>query len=217
MNDARPAPTDVVLLASEWRPRALMMMRRNLRPGSKPRLAIVDLDGLSDPAGVLRDLHVLMKPDRVLVLTALGTLPTQQVESLGFHVIARPTVIQQVVRAARGLVRSASRGPGGHRQGSARTTAGRVITLGEVQSPDPDLHKGAVEPDDPADGQPGNSNAPALDSEGWPIRPVEIAQDRIGANVDDSEVANAGEAAQTSDAPRDELAPLESDPASRKS
>src|ERR671937_1114216 len=79
------ASTDVVLLAVEWQPRALIRaqlieqgldviatdtwskMRRQLRPGTKPRLAIVDLKGLPDPLSVLRDLRVLMKPDRVLV------------------------------------------------------------------------------------------------------------------------------------------------------
>src|SRR5262245_66564429 len=81
-------PPDIVFLAPEWQPRALIraqlieegfevvatrswpMMRRHLRPGSKPRLAIVDLKDLADPRSVLRDLAVLMKPDRVLVLSA---------------------------------------------------------------------------------------------------------------------------------------------------
>ena len=57
-------PPDIVLLATEWQPRALLRaqlieegfevlatdtwttMRRYLRPGSKPLLAIVDLQGL---------------------------------------------------------------------------------------------------------------------------------------------------------------------------
>ena len=60
-------PPDIVFLAVEWQPRALIraqlieegfevvataswaVMRRHLRPGSKPRLAIVDLKGLADP------------------------------------------------------------------------------------------------------------------------------------------------------------------------
>ena len=36
-----------------------------------------------------------------------------------------------------------------------------------------------------------------------------VTEVRIGANVDDSEVANAGETGQTTDAPRDEVRPLE--------
>src|SRR5437764_909441 len=86
----RLPPTDIVLLAAEWQPRALIraqlieegfevvatnswpMMRRHLRPGMKPRLVLVDLKGLPDPASILNDLRVMMKPGRVLVLTAVG-------------------------------------------------------------------------------------------------------------------------------------------------
>ena len=74
---------------------------------------------------------------------------------------------------------------------------------------DPDRHKGAIEGDRPQDEQQGNPNAPALDSEGMPNQPTKVAEDRIGANVDDGEVANADEAARTSDAPRDETGPLD--------
>ena len=79
-------PPDIVFLAAQWQPRALIraqlieegfevvataswaVMRRHLRPGSKPRLAIVDLKDLPDPQSLLHDLQILMKPDRVLVL-----------------------------------------------------------------------------------------------------------------------------------------------------
>ena len=122
----RPQAPDIVLLATDWQPRALIraqlieegfevvatntwpMMRQLLRPGIKPRLAIVDLKGLEDPGGVLNDLHVLMKPDRVLVLTAIGTVARPDIERLGFHALSRPVVIQQVVRsAAKALVEPA--------------------------------------------------------------------------------------------------------------
>jgi hypothetical protein len=74
---------------------------------------------------------------------------------------------------------------------------------------DPDIHKGAIEGDRPDDEeQQGNRNAPALDSEGLPAAGVPIAEDRIGANLDDAEVANADEAGRTTDAARDEVAPL---------
>jgi hypothetical protein len=87
----QPLP-DIVLLGAEWQPRALIraqlieegfdvvatntwpMMRRHLRPGSKPRLAIVDLKGLPNPDDVLNDVRVLMKPSRVLVLTAIDPM-----------------------------------------------------------------------------------------------------------------------------------------------
>jgi len=110
-----PQPPDVVLLGAEWQPRTLIraqlieegfdvvatdnwsMMRRHLRPGLKPRLAIVDLKGLPDPSAVLKDLHVLMKPERVLVLTAIGTVESAEVERLGFWRVARPVVINDLV------------------------------------------------------------------------------------------------------------------------
>ena len=112
-------PPDIVLLAAEWQPRALIraqlieegwevvatsgwpMMRRHLRPGSKPRVAIVDLKALPEPQSVLRDLRVLMKPERVLVLSAIGTIPPAEIERLGFRVIPRPFVIEDVVQAVR--------------------------------------------------------------------------------------------------------------------
>jgi hypothetical protein len=41
-----------------------------------------------------------------------------------------------------------------------------------------------------------------------PASPMPITQDRIGANVDDSAVANADDTGRTTDAPRDEVRPL---------
>ena len=82
------------------------MMRRRLRPGVKPRLAIVDLSGLADPATVLNELQLLMKPDRVLVLAALGTLPAATVERHGFRVLKRPIAIKEVVATAARVVRA---------------------------------------------------------------------------------------------------------------
>ncbi len=53
---------------------------------------------------------------------------------------------------------------------------------------DQDLHKGAVEGDDPADRpQQGNANAPALNDQGLPDDPIAIAEDRIGANEDQTQ------------------------------
>ncbi|HEX6465573.1 MAG TPA: hypothetical protein VFZ98_14020 [Vicinamibacterales bacterium] len=122
---------DIVLLAAEWQPRALIRaqliedgfevvatniwpkMRLHFRPFTKPRLALVDLKGLPRPACVLNDLRALMKPERVLVLTALGTVPESDIERLGFHVVSRPIVIRDVVKAARHAIRSqAPREPG---------------------------------------------------------------------------------------------------------
>jgi DNA-binding response OmpR family regulator len=115
-------PPDIVFLAVEWQPRALIraqlieegwevvatsswpIMRRHLRPGSRPRLAIVDLKDLPDPQSVLQDLRVLMKPERVLVLSAIGTIPPAEIERLGFRVIPRPFVIEELVRAVRNVL-----------------------------------------------------------------------------------------------------------------
>jgi hypothetical protein len=82
------------------------MMRRHLRPGRKPRLAIVDLKDLPNPRDVLNDLRVLMKPTRVLVLTASGTVPAAEVERLGFRALSRPIAIKDVVDAAAEAIRS---------------------------------------------------------------------------------------------------------------
>jgi hypothetical protein len=53
---------------------------------------------------------------------------------------------------------------------------------------DEEDHIGAVEGDRPTD-EPnqGNPNAPGVDSEGWPNNPVATAEDRLGANTDESE------------------------------
>src|SRR5919198_4948518 len=114
----RPPRPDIVLLASEWQPRALLRaqlieegfevvatnswaaMRRHLRPGSKPQLAIIDLKGLPHADDVLRDVRVLMKPDRVLVLTAMGTIAAEEVAALGFRSVSRPIALGDVVRHA---------------------------------------------------------------------------------------------------------------------
>jgi hypothetical protein len=123
----RPAP-DIVLLGAEWQPRALLRaqlleegfdvvatdtwsdMRRQLRPGSKPLLAIVDLNGLPEPDRVLNDLRLLMKPHRVLVLVAMGTVPAAAVERLGFASVSRPVAIKDVVTAAARAIEAAEAG-----------------------------------------------------------------------------------------------------------
>src|SRR5262249_55699304 len=109
------------MLAAEWPERALIraqlieeglevvrtdtwpMMRRYLRPGIKPPLAFVDLHGLPDPAQVLDDLAVLMKPQRVLVLVAIGTLSAAEIDRRGFHVLSRPVAISAIVQAIKSL------------------------------------------------------------------------------------------------------------------
>jgi DNA-binding NtrC family response regulator len=122
----RPAP-DIVLLATEWRPRALLraqlieegfdvlatdtwtVMRRCLRPGSKPALVIIDLHALPEPDRVLNDLKILMKPNRVLVLAAMGTVPADEIRTGGFHVVSRPIAIGKVVAAAARAIEESDR------------------------------------------------------------------------------------------------------------
>jgi AmiR/NasT family two-component response regulator len=79
------------------------MMRRHLRPGTKPRLVIVDLQDLPDADQVLRDLRLLMPPDRVLVLAAPASIAADQVERLGYVALRRPIAIGDIVDAARAL------------------------------------------------------------------------------------------------------------------
>ena len=51
-----------------------------------------------------------------------------------------------------------------------------------------DQHEGAVEGDRPTDRpQQGNANAPGLDDQGLPKDTDKIAQDRIGANMDETQ------------------------------
>lgn len=117
---------DVVFLAADWQSRTLIraqlieqglevvatdswpVMRRHLRVGAKPRLAIVDLKDLPDPHMVLRDLGVLMKPERVLVLSSIATVPPDETERLGFHTTPRPFAIEDVVRTAAAMIRAAA-------------------------------------------------------------------------------------------------------------
>jgi hypothetical protein len=116
-------PPDVVLLGAEWKTRALIraqlieegfevvatntwpMMRRHLRPGARPRLALVDLKGLEEPGRVLRDLAVLMKPERVIVLTAAATTPRSVIARLGYQVLDRPLTVAAIVGAVRSTLR----------------------------------------------------------------------------------------------------------------
>jgi nucleoside-diphosphate-sugar epimerase len=75
-------------------------LRQTLRPGAKPRLVIVDLQGLGQPMKVLNDLRILMDPDHVIVLAASGTVPAGEVAKLGYRVLTRPVSVRDVVTAA---------------------------------------------------------------------------------------------------------------------
>jgi hypothetical protein len=60
-----------------------------------------------------------------------------------------------------------------------------MTTTRLVDTPeDNDIHKGATEDDRPASGQ---SSHPGLDNNGVPNDPVAIAQDKLGANEDETQ------------------------------
>jgi hypothetical protein len=119
------AVPDIALLAAEWQPRALLRaqlieegfevvatdtwieMRRLLRPASRPRLAIIDLQGSPDPDQMLHDLATIMGPSRVLVLTAIATVLPDRIEARGFRVVRRPITIGGIVAAAARAIREA--------------------------------------------------------------------------------------------------------------
>jgi hypothetical protein len=62
------------------------------------------------------------------------------------------------------------------------------IVNGQHAANDGDDHMGAVEGDRPSDvPNQGNPNAPGLDEQGMPNDPDAIAQDVIGANLDETE------------------------------
>jgi hypothetical protein len=76
------------------------------QPGAKPRVVIVDLQGLPEPRSMLEELPLVIPPDRVIVITALGTLAPDTIRQLGHHVVTRPTSVRDVVDAAAGLLRA---------------------------------------------------------------------------------------------------------------
>ena len=62
-----------------------------------------------------------------------------------------------------------------------------VTPMAVKQQNDPDVHKGAIEGDRPTDEQQGNPHGPGVNEDGLPNDPVATAEDRIGAEEDESE------------------------------
>jgi DNA-binding response OmpR family regulator len=118
------APPDVLLVGPKWPERALLraelieagydvvaidawpIPRIYRRPGMTPRVVIVDLQGLPDPRTVLDELRFVMPSDRVLVITALGTVTVDEIRRIGYQVVTRPTSIRDVVAATTKLLRA---------------------------------------------------------------------------------------------------------------
>jgi DNA-binding response OmpR family regulator len=106
---------DILLLAVEWRTRALLRAeliesgfevfatdnssdaRGTLHSPDRPRLVVVDLQNLPDPASILAELRDTFNPSRVLILNAGATVPPEQLAWFGFRVLARPMKIGSIV------------------------------------------------------------------------------------------------------------------------
>lgn len=115
-------PPDVVVLGAEWPVRALLraqlidegyevvavdtwpIPRRYRRLGMKPRVLLIDLHELPKPRETLDEVRFVLPADRVLVVTALASLPPAQVRGFGFNVVERPTTIGEIVRSVAALL-----------------------------------------------------------------------------------------------------------------
>ena len=125
LDSARGRP-DIVLLGPEWPERALLraqlledgydvvatdawpIPRQFLRPGMKPRVLIIDLRGLPAPHEALDEVRGVMPPERVVVVTAMGTMSADEIRRLGFRVVTRPATMRDVVAAAASLLNLSS-------------------------------------------------------------------------------------------------------------
>jgi hypothetical protein len=114
---------DVVLLSLNWRERVALraqlieegydvvatdawpMPKTRFAPPPNPRVLLIDLHGLSDPRKTLDDVRSVIPPDRVVVVTALGSLAADEVGRLGFHALERPITIGQIVATTAALLR----------------------------------------------------------------------------------------------------------------
>ena len=120
---------DVLVVGVEWAERALLraqlieegyevaatdawpIPRRYRRPEMKPRVMVVDLQSLPDPWEVLGELRYVIEPGRIVVVTALGTVPREVVRRLGYHVVPRPASIGGIVKVVAGLLRRSLQTP----------------------------------------------------------------------------------------------------------
>jgi len=108
---------DVIVISSMWPERAFLRAQlieegfeviavdtwpipgAYRRPDMKPRLLLIDLHELPSPRETLDEIRFMLPAARVLVVTALGSLPAEQVRQFGFNVVERPTTIGDVVRS----------------------------------------------------------------------------------------------------------------------
>lgn len=113
---------DVLLIAPEWPTRPLLAAQFNeegfrtataeqwppprdyLKRETRARLVVVDLQGLSNPKEALAELGLLFGCNRVVVIDALGSVPLDELRTLGVHVIERPATVRDIVARARTLL-----------------------------------------------------------------------------------------------------------------
>ena len=62
-----------------------------------------------------------------------------------------------------------------------------MTPMAKKQQDDQDIHKGAIEGDRPNDEQHFNPNGEGVNEQGLPDDPVASAEDREGANADESQ------------------------------
>jgi hypothetical protein len=116
---------DVLILATEWPERALVRAqlieagyeavaidawpppRVYRRADMKPRVMVIDLCGLPEPRATLAGVPLLLAPDRVLILTAVGTVAVDELFRDGFHVLRRPVTVGEIVAAVSRLLAAA--------------------------------------------------------------------------------------------------------------
>ena len=124
MDHRRP---DVLLLCAEWPERAQLIeegfevvaidawpvLRLYRQTGMKPRVLVIDLLELPDPRQTLDVAPSLIPSDRVLVVTALGTLTADDVRQLGFSVTECPATIGQIVARTGALLSATPRAHSG--------------------------------------------------------------------------------------------------------
>jgi DNA-binding response OmpR family regulator len=129
MDPLATAPTDVLLVSSDWRSRALIRAqlieeglevealeawpeaeRILLRRRDKPLVVVMDLAGAADAASAMTRLGELMPPDRVLILTGSPSPARDEVLASGFDVLSRPLAIRDVIARTRALVDEHRRG-----------------------------------------------------------------------------------------------------------
>jgi DNA-binding NtrC family response regulator len=117
MAEIERRPPDVLVVDTQWPQRALIsaqlieegykvvpvdtwpIPRLYRRPAMTPLVLLIDLQELPHPRDTLDEVRFVMPPERVLVVTALGSMTAQEVREHGFTVIERPATIGQIVAA----------------------------------------------------------------------------------------------------------------------